>query len=167
MTLNEESWWVLWIEYKQNQVTMTKVPTQPKAASGQRHWHRFLKVQLFRQPNNQILWLFHSGNHRPVRIPLEGTRALNGQHVPPLRVGDFIRTFPFNSATLRASQHKLDVKTVIQELHKLTGQLAISEKRREQEEVKKDKHVDDEEDFDSLLWGPKDPPLLSQCFKQT
>lgn len=96
---------------------------------------------------------------------MDETRAPNGQHVPPLRVGDFIRTFPFNSATLRASQHKLDVKIVIQELHKLTGQLATSEKRREDEEVKKD--IDGEEDFDSLLWGPKDPPLLSQCFKHT
>uniref|UniRef100_A0A7N8YEE9 Tubulin tyrosine ligase-like family, member 2 n=1 Tax=Mastacembelus armatus TaxID=205130 RepID=A0A7N8YEE9_9TELE len=68
--------------------------------------------------------LIHSGSHRPVIIPLEGTTAVNGQHVPPLRVGDFIRTFPFNTATLEASQHKLDVKIIIQELHKLTAQLA-------------------------------------------
>uniref|UniRef100_A0A665VAK1 Tubulin tyrosine ligase-like family, member 2 n=1 Tax=Echeneis naucrates TaxID=173247 RepID=A0A665VAK1_ECHNA len=46
---------------------------------------------------------------------------LEGQHPPPLRVGGFIRTFPFNTATLKASQQKLDVKTIIQELHKLTG----------------------------------------------
>uniref|UniRef100_A0A673B1S3 Tubulin tyrosine ligase-like family, member 2 n=1 Tax=Sphaeramia orbicularis TaxID=375764 RepID=A0A673B1S3_9TELE len=26
-------------------------------------------------------------------------------HIPPARVGDFIRTFPFNKATLKASQH--------------------------------------------------------------
>lgn len=99
---------------------------------------------------------------------MEGTSALNGQHIPPLRVGDFIRTFPFNAATLRASQHNLDVKIVIQELNKLTGQLATSDKklRREEEEVKRD-ILDGEEDFDSLLWGPKDPPLLSQCFKPT
>ncbi|XP_037607017.1 probable tubulin polyglutamylase TTLL2 [Sebastes umbrosus] len=105
-----------------------------------------------------------SGSHRPVRM--ERTTALNGQHVPPLRVGDFIRTFPFNTATLRASQHQLDVKMVIQELHKLTAQLASSGKklkREEEEEVKKE--IDG--DFDSLLWGPKDPPLLSQCFKPT
>ncbi|XP_051265947.1 probable tubulin polyglutamylase TTLL2 [Dicentrarchus labrax] len=109
----------------------------------------------------------YSGSQRPVRIPLGGTTAMNGQHIPPLRVGDFIRTFPFNSATLRASQHKLEVKIVIQALHKLTGQLATSDDklRREEEEVRK--NIDGEEDFDSLLWGPKDPPLLNQCFKPT
>lgn len=97
--------------------------------------------------------MFHSGNHKP---------ALNGQHVPPLRVGDFIRTFPFNAATLRASQHELDVKIVIQELHKLTHTLATSDEksRRDKEEGKKD--IKGEEDFDSLLWGPQDPPLLSR-----
>ncbi|XP_038583188.1 probable tubulin polyglutamylase TTLL2 [Micropterus salmoides] len=95
----------------------------------------------------------YSGNHKP---------ALNGQHVPPLRVGDFIRTFPFNAATLRASQHELDVKIVIQELHKLTHTLATSDEksRRDKEEGKKD--IKGEEDFDSLLWGPQDPPLLSR-----
>uniref|UniRef100_UPI0037E79FDF probable tubulin polyglutamylase TTLL2 n=1 Tax=Semicossyphus pulcher TaxID=241346 RepID=UPI0037E79FDF len=107
----------------------------------------------------------HSGNNRPARTPLEGNTALNGQHIPPLRVGDFIRTFPFNTATLKASQHELDVKVIIQELHKLTGQLATSGKKRRRQEVKKDK--DGEEQFDSLLWGPKDPPLLSQHFKST
>uniref|UniRef100_A0A8C9YAX1 Tubulin tyrosine ligase-like family, member 2 n=1 Tax=Sander lucioperca TaxID=283035 RepID=A0A8C9YAX1_SANLU len=93
------------------------------------------------------------------------TTALNRQHIPPLRVGDFIRTFPFNTATLRASQHELDVKIVIQELHRVTAQLATSGRklRREEEELKKD----GEEDFDSLLWGPKEPPLLSQFFKPT
>uniref|UniRef100_A0A673B2Y0 Tubulin tyrosine ligase-like family, member 2 n=1 Tax=Sphaeramia orbicularis TaxID=375764 RepID=A0A673B2Y0_9TELE len=42
-------------------------------------------------------------------------------HIPPARVGDFIRTFPFNKATLKASQHTLDVRTVIQEVNKLTA----------------------------------------------
>uniref|UniRef100_A0A3Q3MYT7 Tubulin tyrosine ligase-like family, member 2 n=1 Tax=Mastacembelus armatus TaxID=205130 RepID=A0A3Q3MYT7_9TELE len=92
-------------------------------------------------------------------IPLEGTTAVNGQHVPPLRVGDFIRTFPFNTATLEASQHKLDVKIIIQELHKLTAQLADWRSEEEEEDV------EGEEDFDSLLWGQKDPPLLRQYFK--
>ncbi|KAG8011505.1 putative tubulin polyglutamylase TTLL2, partial [Nibea albiflora] len=110
----------------------------------------------------------YSGNHRPVRIPLEGTTAVSGQNIPPPRVGGFIRTFPFNAATLRASQQKLDVKLIIQELHKLTGQLAASDqklRREEEEEVKRNK--DGEEDFDSLLWGPKEPPLLSQCSRHT
>lgn len=93
---------------------------------------------------------------------------MNGQAFPPLRVGDFILTFPFNTPTLRASQsHKPDVKIIIQEIHKLTARLATSDKKlkRKDEEVKKDKCG--EEDFDSLLWGPKDPPLLSQCIKPT
>ncbi|KAE8286542.1 putative tubulin polyglutamylase TTLL2 [Larimichthys crocea] len=111
----------------------------------------------------------YSGNHRPVRIPLEGTTAVNGHNIPPLRVGGFIRTFPFNTATLKASQQKLDVKLIIQELHKLTGQLATSDQklRREEEEEEVKRNKDGEEDFDSLLWGPKDPPLLSQCSKHT
>lgn len=88
--------------------------------------------------------------------------------IPALRVGDFIRTFPFNTATLKASQHKLDVKIVIQELHKLTAELASGQSdktkcRTEEKEVKKD--MEGEEDFDSLFWGPRDPPLLSQCLK--
>ncbi|KAG7219117.1 hypothetical protein INR49_019325 [Caranx melampygus] len=102
---------------------------------------------------------------RPGSFPTftEETRELNGQHVPLLRVGDFIRTFPFNTATLKASRHKLDVKSIIQELHKLTGRLSSGQsgKTGEEEELKKDK--EGEEDFDSLLWGPKDPPLISQC----
>ncbi|XP_022620778.1 probable tubulin polyglutamylase TTLL2 [Seriola dumerili] len=109
----------------------------------------------------------YSGSHKPVRTPLEGTTALNGQHIPPLRVGDFIRTFPFNTATLKASRQELDVKSIIQELHKLTGQLASGQDktkwRREEDELKED--TEGEEDFDSLFWGPKDPPLLSRCFK--
>uniref|UniRef100_A0A3Q1GJR2 Tubulin tyrosine ligase-like family, member 2 n=1 Tax=Acanthochromis polyacanthus TaxID=80966 RepID=A0A3Q1GJR2_9TELE len=60
---------------------------------------------------------------RSLRISVEGTAALNGQCMPPLRVGDFIRTFPFNEATLKASQHKLDVTIILQQLHMLTGQL--------------------------------------------
>ena len=54
---------------------------------------------------------------------------------------------------------------VIQELHRVTAQLATSgsKLRIEEEKVKKD----GEEDFDSLLWGPKEPPLLSQFFKST
>ncbi|XP_071323346.1 probable tubulin polyglutamylase TTLL2 [Trachinotus anak] len=137
----------------------SKIPDIRQSGLGFRHSAVSLKL-----PN------IYSGSQRPVRTPLKGTTALNEQHIPPLRVGDFIRTFPFNTATLKASQHELDVKSVIQELHKLTGWLASgqSEKtrwRRVEEELKKD--MKGEEDFDSLFWGPKDPPLLSQCFKPT
>ncbi|XP_070782361.1 probable tubulin polyglutamylase TTLL2 [Enoplosus armatus] len=111
----------------------------------------------------------YSGSDGPVRGPSEETTAPSGRHTPPLRVGDFIRTFPFNTATLRASQRELDVKKVIRELHKLTAQLATSGEKngREEEEEGAGKAVDGDEDFDSLLWGPKNPPLLSQCLKPT
>lgn len=117
-----------------------------------------------------MFWLVYSGSHRLLSFPLEEATAANRQPIPPLRVGDFIRTFPFNTVTLKASQHELDVKIVIQELHKLTAELAsgLSDKtksRREEKQVKED--MDDEENFDSLFWGPKDPPLHSQCFKTT
>uniref|UniRef100_A0A3Q3GCE8 Tubulin tyrosine ligase-like family, member 2 n=1 Tax=Labrus bergylta TaxID=56723 RepID=A0A3Q3GCE8_9LABR len=98
-----------------------------------------------------------------------GTQPLQTQALPVLktnhRVGDFIRTFPFNTATLRAAQQELDIKVITRELQKLTGRLAKADKKRrtEKEEEKKD---EDEEDFDSLLWGPKDPPLISQCLKR-
>ncbi|XP_068433648.1 probable tubulin polyglutamylase TTLL2 [Clinocottus analis] len=104
----------------------------------------------------------HSGTHGPVR-----TTALKGRHVPPLRVGDFIRTFPFNAATLRASLQDLDVKMVLRELHKLTAQMATPGERWRREEEVEEEETDGEVDFDALLWGPKDPPLLSQCFKPT
>ncbi|XP_060947968.1 probable tubulin polyglutamylase TTLL2 [Limanda limanda] len=101
----------------------------------------------------------YSGSRIPVTAPLVETTAPNGRDVPPVRVGDFIRTFPFNAATLKASRHKLNVKVVVRELHKLTGQVT-SGRSHEAEGTRKS-----EEDFDSLLWGPKDPPSLRQCFK--
>nr|XP_004550753.2 probable tubulin polyglutamylase TTLL2 [Maylandia zebra] len=105
---------------------------------------------------------------KPVRITAEKTTG-NGQNVPPVKVGDFIRTFPFNRATLKASQHELDIRTVLQEIQSLTGQLVSGKghkmKSRREEKVTADKDADT--DFDSLLWGPKDPPLISQFFKST
>ncbi|XP_062268066.1 probable tubulin polyglutamylase TTLL2 [Platichthys flesus] len=103
----------------------------------------------------------YSGSRVPVTAPLEETTASTGRDVPPVRVGDFIRTFPFNAATLKASRHKLNVKVVVQELHKLTGRLT-SGQSDEAEGTKAG-----EEDFDSLLWGPKDPPSLRRCSKPT
>lgn len=120
------------------------------------------KIQSFIKHNKHLLWLIRSGRRRTVKVPLEG------QHIPPLRVGDFIRTFPFNTATLKASRHTLDVKIVIQELHKLTAQLAAGQtveakSRSDEEKVKQETDVEDE--FESLFWGPKEPPLISQCLK--
>ncbi|KAM3602484.1 uncharacterized protein V6R79_005006 [Siganus canaliculatus] len=107
----------------------------------------------------------HSENHRPVKVPPDGN------HFPPLRVGGFIRTFPFNAATLRSSQSDLDVKTIIQELHKMAARLGGLEEKQEEDVTRKKRskrHSDDEEGhFESLLWGPTDPPLFSQLFKAT
>ncbi|XP_020492709.2 probable tubulin polyglutamylase TTLL2 [Labrus bergylta] len=108
----------------------------------------------------------HSGRHEQERIHFEENTTHNRQHVPPLRVGDFIRTFPFNTATLRAAQQELDIKVITRELQKLTGRLAKADKKRRTEKEEEKKDEDEEEDFDSLLWGPKDPPLISQCLKR-
>lgn len=43
--------------------------------------------------------------------------------VPCHRVGNFVQTFPFNEVTRKASQDPLDVRTIVHEVHKLTGQL--------------------------------------------
>ncbi|KAM9840299.1 putative tubulin polyglutamylase TTLL2 [Aulostomus maculatus] len=102
-----------------------------------------------------------SGRLKPK--PRDRTREWSACHIPPLRVGDFIRTFPFNAATLEAARHGPDVKTVIQELRKLTGRLASS--RRKKKVRSEEKFTNSDEDFDSLLWGPKEPPLMSQCLK--
>ncbi|XP_024858273.1 probable tubulin polyglutamylase TTLL2 [Kryptolebias marmoratus] len=102
------------------------------------------------------------GSQGPIKSRVGGPAALNAQHIPPVRVGGFIRTFPFNAATLKASQHEPDVTTIIQELQKLTGRLAscqLSENMRTREESA------GKDCFGSLLWGPKDPSMLGRCFK--
>ncbi|KAJ8009051.1 hypothetical protein DPEC_G00084820 [Dallia pectoralis] len=85
------------------------------------------------------------------------------KHTPPLRVGDFILTFPFNEVTLKESRDKLNVNTAVHEVHKLIRQVAsgLSHKKRRREG-----DVDifiEQNTFWSLLWGPTNPPLLSEC----
>uniref|UniRef100_A0A8C6NMC9 Tubulin tyrosine ligase-like family, member 2 n=1 Tax=Nothobranchius furzeri TaxID=105023 RepID=A0A8C6NMC9_NOTFU len=109
--------------------------------------------------------LFPSGSQQRVQPRVRRPKAQNGLDVPPIRVGGFIRTFPFNTATLKASQHKLDIPIIARELQKLTSQLA-SGPSDETRWTKQDEMYG-EEQFDSLLWGPKDPPLLSRSFKPT
>ncbi|XP_058470178.1 probable tubulin polyglutamylase TTLL2 [Solea solea] len=113
----------------------------------------------------------YSGSHASTATtpPSDVTTITTGQRIPPLRVGDFIRTFPFNRASLKASQHKLDVKSVIHELQKTTARLisAQSDKTKnrreeEEEEERRTTESDHEEEFDSLFWGPTDPPFISQ-----
>lgn len=88
--------------------------------------------------------------------------------IPSLRVGDFILTFPFNDVTRQASQDTLDVKIILHEVHKLTSQLTFSsvhkEKRRKGDI---DCGTAIKNRFVSLLWGPRNPPLLNEYCSST
>uniref|UniRef100_A0A3B3VDZ7 Tubulin tyrosine ligase-like family, member 2 n=1 Tax=Poecilia latipinna TaxID=48699 RepID=A0A3B3VDZ7_9TELE len=129
----------------------TPVPSLPK-----------LKDSNFQQKNEK------SSKHEKTKRHLPPIETLHwilvkppiGQHVPPIRAGGFIRTFPFNPATLKASRVKLDVPVVLQELQKLTARVASGRL----EETTGEGEEEDEDCFDSLLWGPEDPLLLSQWF---
>ncbi|KAM6964933.1 putative tubulin polyglutamylase TTLL2 [Aplochiton taeniatus] len=111
----------------------------------------------------------HSHRHRSSKGPWEQTGAQRErQRTPPLRVGDFILTFPFNRATLKASNDRtLDVKAAVLEVRKLIGRLAsglVKKRRREEEgggEREQGKGVGKGE-FESLFWGPKNPTQLSE-----
>ncbi|XP_073789360.1 probable tubulin polyglutamylase TTLL2 isoform X1 [Danio rerio] len=84
--------------------------------------------------------------------------------VPACRVGDFILTFPFNEATWKASREKVDVKVVVNEVQKLTNRLASSFNANERMKTGSSRTGGAVRDkFEALLWGPKDPPLLSEC----
>ncbi|XP_043075138.1 probable tubulin polyglutamylase TTLL2 [Puntigrus tetrazona] len=89
--------------------------------------------------------------------------ATQDRGFPACRVGDFILTFPFNEATWKASQDQANVKAIVNEVHKLANRLAssLNEKRRTKMEIGQSVGVGDK--FEPLLWGPKDPPLLSKC----
>uniref|UniRef100_A0AAV2KGF4 Uncharacterized protein n=1 Tax=Knipowitschia caucasica TaxID=637954 RepID=A0AAV2KGF4_KNICA len=104
----------------------------------------------------------HSGGRRHIASSQIRER---GPAAAPVRVGDFIRTFPFNPATLKASQDSLEVKEVIQELLKLTGKVSNtsrSNRRRQHDSVRDN---DGDGGFESLFWGLKDPPPISHCLK--
>ncbi|XP_072307733.1 probable tubulin polyglutamylase TTLL2 [Eucyclogobius newberryi] len=106
----------------------------------------------------------HSVGQRPINTASSQSRE-KGAAAPPLRVGDFIRTFPFNSATLRASQDRLDVRTVIQELLKLTTKLSYSSRFNWRRRLDSVRDSEGDGGLESLFWGPRDPPLISQCLK--
>ncbi len=83
--------------------------------------------------------------------------------IPPCRVGDFILTFPFNKATWKASQDQADVKAIVNEVHNLTNRLASSFNEKERTKMESSQSIGARDKFEPLLWGPKDPPLLSKC----
>uniref|UniRef100_A0A4W3HQS2 Tubulin tyrosine ligase-like family, member 2 n=1 Tax=Callorhinchus milii TaxID=7868 RepID=A0A4W3HQS2_CALMI len=87
---------------------------------------------------------------------------------PLSRIGDFILTFPFNEATLKSSQSILDLKTVMQEMQKMLKRQLAQEHRspkRKKSEATADITYSRKESIAPLLWGPRNPPLLSDCFK--
>uniref|UniRef100_A0A8C6UGP8 Tubulin tyrosine ligase-like family, member 2 n=1 Tax=Neogobius melanostomus TaxID=47308 RepID=A0A8C6UGP8_9GOBI len=93
-----------------------------------------LKLRSHRPQRQTNVCLVYSVGQRSVNTASSQTRE-RGAAVPPPRVGDFIRTFPFNSATLKASQEILDVRTVIQELLKLTAKLSHSDHSKQQYKI--------------------------------
>uniref|UniRef100_A0A8C4RHA5 Tubulin tyrosine ligase-like family, member 2 n=1 Tax=Erpetoichthys calabaricus TaxID=27687 RepID=A0A8C4RHA5_ERPCA len=84
--------------------------------------------------------------------------------MPRSRVGDFILTFPFNEATVKASQKLTNVKAAILEVQKLLNSI-VSHKgcgmKRRKEDISSNCRFVGKEQNGQLLWGPKDPPLLS------
>lgn len=101
----------------------------------------------------------HVQNHKSPTAPW--TRPSQDRSIPPSRVGDFILTFPFNEVTWKASQDDVDVKSVVHEMQKITSRLASSFSGKERTKMDKRGAVRDR--FEALLWGPKNPPLLSEC----
>ncbi|XP_026102230.1 probable tubulin polyglutamylase TTLL2, partial [Carassius auratus] len=90
-------------------------------------------------------------------------RVTQDRGVPPCRVGDFILTFPFNQATWKACQDQADVKAIVNEVHKLTNRLVSSFNEKERTKMESSQSIGISDKFEPLLWGPKDPPLLSKC----
>ncbi|XP_067901878.1 probable tubulin polyglutamylase TTLL2 [Heterodontus francisci] len=82
---------------------------------------------------------------------------------PMSRIGDFILTFPFNEVTLKASQDPLSVRTIMQELQKM---LKIFQEPKSTKRKSEDGSMNRKECFGSFLWGPRNPPLLSEWYFQ-
>ncbi|KAL4649139.1 hypothetical protein GN956_G7647 [Arapaima gigas] len=83
---------------------------------------------------------------------------------PPCRVGDFILTFPFNEATLKASRNKLELKVAIQEVQKILNCLTspCADRLKDERGGRGDGGVE-EDSFPTLFWGPRNPPLRREC----
>ncbi|XP_030626630.1 putative tubulin polyglutamylase TTLL2 [Chanos chanos] len=104
----------------------------------------------------------HLHKHKP--LTFQWCRRSQDKTRPAFRVGDFILTFPFNEVTWKASWDELDVKTVVQEIHKLNVWVASSSHHREGKRTG-DCQINGavKDQFGSLFWGPRNPPLLSEC----
>ncbi|XP_064196419.1 probable tubulin polyglutamylase TTLL2 [Anguilla rostrata] len=122
-------------------------------------------VDSVKQPSPVRLWKLPAIQIHKYTPPTYSWDHVTKENRRPLsRVGDFILTFPFNEVTLKASRNKLDVKTAAQEVQRITNWLASPRshvvKRRRRDSLgrclEKDK-------FGPLFWGPRNPPLLSEC----
>lgn len=122
-----------------------------------RQSHRNTPSSTFKLPSLHI--------HKLKSPTIPWNRRTQDRDIPPCRVGDFILTFPFNEATWKASQDQVDVKAIVNEVRKLTKRLGSSfnEKKRTKADSSQSCNVVRDK-FESLLWGPKDPPLLSECY---
>ncbi|MBN3306480.1 TTLL2 polyglutamylase, partial [Amia calva] len=104
----------------------------------------------------------HIQRYKPPSFPWEQTPQNSPR--PPSRVGDFILTFPFNDVTFKASQSKVNVRVAVHEVHRLIHRLASSDNQKGKARREARVEVcDGKECFGSLLWGPRYPPLLSEC----
>ncbi|KAK1171497.1 putative tubulin polyglutamylase TTLL2 [Acipenser oxyrinchus oxyrinchus] len=110
----------------------------------------------------------HIQRYKPASFPWNSKANENIR--PQSRVGDFILTFPFNEATYKASRSTVNVKIAVQEVQKLIKRLVSSElhkvKRRKAGSFS-NSICSSKECVGPLLWGPKDPPLLSDCCSHT
>ncbi|XP_078086714.1 putative tubulin polyglutamylase TTLL2 [Mustelus asterias] len=86
---------------------------------------------------------------------------------PMNRIGDFILTFPFNEVTLKASRDPLNIRTIMQELQKMQKILQEAKSAKRKSESHVPGSFDRKGSFGSFLWGPRNPPLLSEyCFQK-
>ncbi|XP_043552209.1 probable tubulin polyglutamylase TTLL2 [Chiloscyllium plagiosum] len=82
---------------------------------------------------------------------------------PKNRIGDFILTFPFNEITLKASRDPINIRIIMQELQKMPKILQQPKSAKSKSEPHLDGSSNRKECFGSFLWGPRNPPLLSEC----
>uniref|UniRef100_UPI00398E8B33 probable tubulin polyglutamylase TTLL2 n=1 Tax=Pristiophorus japonicus TaxID=55135 RepID=UPI00398E8B33 len=82
---------------------------------------------------------------------------------PMSRIGDFILTFPFNQVTLKASQAPLNTRTVMEELQKMLKKFQEPKSIKRRNEPHPGSSCKRKDCFGSFLWGPRYPPLLSDC----
>ncbi|XP_067274796.1 probable tubulin polyglutamylase TTLL2 [Pseudorasbora parva] len=134
-----------------------KVESEFKMLNSTSQSHKNTPSSLCKLPSLQI--------HKLMSPTVPWNRRTQDRDVPPCRVGDFILTFPFSEATWKASQDQVDVKAVVNEVRKLTNRLTSSFNGKNRTKADSSQRcIPVRDTFEFLLWGPKDPPLLSECY---